>query len=463
MSWLHAHQEPHGHHTGSGRGLSRPAPRRPAGAAFRADRHGILTVVVAPERRPAGSWWIANPGSIPELGHFAAWLTRQGHPVTYVGAAIRAPGGQQRLIGRLRRPFAVRSAPGSPDAVHSVATVAELAALIAARLRVPPRVQRRLLDLKSSAFDRAAARLIRRANPAPAHVLVRSTAARRTLAVCAARGIPSVLDYPITHHAQMRDLLQVEGQAHPELRLLSALDHRSPGQLRRLDDEVALAGRVLVLSDAHRRSFVDSGVAPDRLVQVELGVDTSVFRPWDARVDPPRDLHHVLFVGQLMLRKGVPYLLDTMRALGPDFRLTVVAAAGPDLRRDLEREGIEVVPTMSRDQLGSVYRQAGVFLFPTLAEGFPQTPLEAMACGLPVVVSEQAYGADGPVRDGVNGFVRDARDVEGLAEAVRACVQDQDTHVRLGAAAAATATTYTWERFGERLFAAAEARSGEGA
>ncbi|HRE14440.1 MAG TPA: glycosyltransferase family 4 protein, partial [Usitatibacteraceae bacterium] len=78
---------------------------------------------------------------------------------------------------------------------------------------------------------------------------------------------------------------------------------------------------------------------------------------------------------------------------------------------------------------------ADAFVLPTLYDPFPNAALEAMACGLPVVTSTKC-GAAEIVREGENGFVRDALDVTGLADCLDRL--DPETARRLGEAARAT-------------------------
>ena len=83
---------------------------------------------------------------------------------------------------------------------------------------------------------------------------------------------------------------------------------------------------------------------------------------------------------------------------------------------------------------------------PSLEDAFALPPAEAMACGLPVIVSRQA-GVSEIVSDGVDGLIlRDPRDAKELAGLIRGLVEDADLRHRLGEQAVHTAQKYTWER-----------------
>ena len=94
----------------------------------------------------------------------------------------------------------------------------------------------------------------------------------------------------------------------------------------------------------------------------------------------------------------------------------------------------------------------GPALFPSYYDVFPLVPLEAMACGLPVIVSAQA-GISEIITDGKDGFVlKDPEDVGTFAGLLRALV-NPELRDRLGEAARKTALRHTWDTVAERTMA----------
>jgi len=102
-------------------------------------------------------------------------------------------------------------------------------------------------------------------------------------------------------------------------------------------------------------------------------------------------------------------------------------------------------------QVESYYAAADMYAGPSLEDSFAIPPLEAMACGLPVIVSRQA-GVSELVTHGVDGFVlEDPTDSRQLAEFIQRIYASTDLRRELGVRAEATARHYTWQRNAEEM------------
>lgn len=228
----------------------------------------------------------------------------------------------------------------------------------------------------------------------------------------------------------------------------------TPGvALQRALAEIVVADYVLIPSDFVRDTFIAEGVPEAKLLQIPFGTDTERFRPPPERDDHP---FRVLFVGQIGLRKGVPYLLETWRQLGwQDAELWLVGQVEPVFRPLMRRwEGLAGVKLMgyAPDPV-SLYQQADVFVFPTIEEGSALVTYEALACGLPVVTTPNAGSV---VRDGVEGFVVPIRDVRALAAALERLRADERWRLEIGQVARIRAEKFTWEKYGDSLAGAYE-------
>jgi glycosyltransferase involved in cell wall biosynthesis len=216
--------------------------------------------------------------------------------------------------------------------------------------------------------------------------------------------------------------------------------------VRRIWQEAAV---VTSISPAHRQ-LAHATLAGLPIRVIPNGVDTDVFHP---RAEP-RDRGRLEFVcvGRLIERKGQHHLLRAfarLQASGMPAHLRLIGVG--DAERALRRLADEL--NLSRDvtfagplahaQVAEAYRQADVFVLPSQNEGMSVAVLEAMASGLPVIVTPTA-GAPGLVSDGVEGRIVPWADVPALAAALRQLAHDPAGRLRLGAAARQAALHYNW-------------------
>lgn len=172
------------------------------------------------------------------------------------------------------------------------------------------------------------------------------------------------------------------------------------------------------------------GVPEEKLHVIYSGVDTDAFHPnvreghgdtVRTRYDIPLDCAVLLFVGAGFERKGLATLLNAMVALPPSTHLLVVgkdrkigAFKALAAKLHLDRR---VCFVGAQAEVRPFYGAADVLVLPTLYDPFPNVALEAMACGLPVITSNKS-GAAECIIPGENGFVCDALDTAGLADAM---------------------------------------------
>ncbi len=203
------------------------------------------------------------------------------------------------------------------------------------------------------------------------------------------------------------------------------------------------AGAVLIGCRSFAEEVSDRlGTAASRFTIVPGAVDTTRFRPDSTPHDPglpPTLLYH----GRVDRRKGVLDMIAALAELrdeGVAFRLTL-SGIGPDLdeaRRRLEVTGLARLTTfrgyVDYDHAPETYRGADIFVSPTYAEGFSNTILEAMACGVPAI-SCRAVGVVDCLRDGENGLLTDPGDVPALVAGLRRLISEPALRRRLADAA----------------------------
>ncbi len=158
----------------------------------------------------------------------------------------------------------------------------------------------------------------------------------------------------------------------------------------------------------------------------------------------------VLFVGTVELRKGVPYLLEAARQLGPT--RVEVRGVGPIRVKEAAvqtlRQHVELVGPVSRSDVHQHYQWADVFVLPTLAEGSANVCYEAMSHALPVITTPNAGSV---VRDQVDGFIIAPRSSDELAGCLSRLVDDEPLRRSLSASAASRSAEFSWNRYYKQL------------
>lgn len=167
----------------------------------------------------------------------------------------------------------------------------------------------------------------------------------------------------------------------------------------------------------------------------------------------------ILTMGRLIPDKGHAYLIRAFARLDlDDWRLAVVGD-GP-LAQDLKDlagqlgVGERTIFAGAVRDVGPYLRKASIFVLPSLREGFPNALAEAMAAGIPCVSFNCHAGPSELITDGVNGFLVEPHDVDGLTEKIRLLVNDEELGTELGEEARKVAARFSehhimeeWERF----------------
>lgn len=190
----------------------------------------------------------------------------------------------------------------------------------------------------------------------------------------------------------------------------------------------------------------------DHKVRIELvpnGVDVADFQPAEILSGGPLRL---LCVARLIERKGQRHLIEAVKRLadeGVDVILDLVGTGDAEpvqrkLAEDLGvAERVHFVGYVPREEIARHYAAAHVFVLPSYNEGMSVATLEAMAVGLPVVVTRTG-GTVELVEAGVNGLVFDWADVETLTAHLRRLATDRDLARSMGAASRVRAANFSW-------------------
>ena len=180
------------------------------------------------------------------------------------------------------------------------------------------------------------------------------------------------------------------------------------------------------------------------------GVDTVLFSP---RANQSND-KSILFVGNLIWRKGILDLINAMPYIHqqqPDATLLIAGGSSGEHEMRLNaalnaldpaaRKKIQLLGKIPHEQLPDLYNRAGVVVFPSRAEAFGLTCVEAMSCGRPIVSTSLASGPE-LITDGISGLIADPRNPEDLAQKICLILDDPALALKLGSAARKRAKEY---------------------
>jgi glycosyltransferase involved in cell wall biosynthesis len=164
-------------------------------------------------------------------------------------------------------------------------------------------------------------------------------------------------------------------------------------------------------------------------------------------------------VGSLAQHKGIGYLLDAVDLMGSRVDLTLVGRRYRDhLQVDEACRRRRWFETISHSEVLNLMMQADVLVLPSFSEGFGLVVTEALACGLPVIVTPNV-GASDLVTDGREGFVVPVCCSEAIADRLSVLHRDRNVLAEMSKNAQATAASRPWDVYRETWADAVKAAS----
>lgn len=216
--------------------------------------------------------------------------------------------------------------------------------------------------------------------------------------------------------------------------------------------EYVLADYFIVASNFVKRTFIEQGVDSKKIFVVPYGCDLSRFYP----VPKKDNKFRILYVGQITPRKGVHYLLEAFKKMDNKESELVLIGKIDDVMKDLvneylmENKNIKHYSYVPNNQLRDYYTNSSVFVLPSLSDAFGLVVLEAMACGLPVIVTENVGAAD-IIEDGIDGFIIPIRNSDAIMEKLQILYKDQSLLKNMGEKAIIKSRKYNWDSYEESL------------
>jgi glycosyltransferase involved in cell wall biosynthesis len=282
-------------------------------------------------------------------------------------------------------------------------------------------------------------------------VVAYENSALRTFEAAKKTGAKCILDAASLHHAEQdRHLLTKTRNSYKER--TNAIK----------DKEAELADCIFVTSELAANSYIYNIKNKKDIKIIPLGVDTEHFTPGkvadNKAPDKTSEVFNFIFIGKGTVNKGFNDILSAINLLRSErvpCRLLVAGVIDRALREPLSelREHIVEYGMLSHHELLSVLRKAHCLVLPSYLDSFGMAVVEAMACGVPAIVSSMV-GAKQFIEDGRNGFVVPSGDPGVLADKMRWCVANSETLQKMAPAARLAAESATWETYRRRFVTA---------
>jgi glycosyltransferase involved in cell wall biosynthesis len=194
---------------------------------------------------------------------------------------------------------------------------------------------------------------------------------------------------------------------------------------RRIARALTTADKVVAVSHSTKASL-ERTFGVTKIEVIYNGIDTEAFKPRPAPIpDEFRKKVRLLFVGNLIKRKGADLLPEIMTILGERYVLFHTGGS------EIGRENTVSLGRVAREQQPDIYNMCDVFLFPSRLEGFGYAVAEAMACGKPVVCADCSSLPE-LVVDKKGGFLCEQDNVEQFAEKIRVLAGDPALRASMG-------------------------------
>jgi len=239
----------------------------------------------------------------------------------------------------------------------------------------------------------------------------------------------SIVNLYSAHPVVQHNLMKGEGNYVPR-----------PVLMQKIIKELEECDHIFIPSEWILKSLREFGL-DHKAKLVPFGVDLEKFTPRD---QPREDnIFRVIFVGSNPVRKGLIYLLRAWKKLNLSNAELVIAGVPADIKNphpDLKNIKWGWVPDLVK-----AYQDSDVLCLPTLEDGCPLVTYEAMACGIPPIITDTT-GTEQHIYNGTNGLIIESKSVNVIAEALQMCYDNRERVRQMGKMARTMAEAFPWER-----------------
>jgi len=214
--------------------------------------------------------------------------------------------------------------------------------------------------------------------------------------------------------------------------------------------EIDIVDKVWSISSLVSDSYISNKIEKDKLINCGLGVDLEKYQPKDS-IQKNSDFN-ILFVGNINFEKGCHILLKACLQIESSRKINIILNGAiaknfkstfEILEKKLNKNGVKVVHGYAGLPVKN-YQKSSVFILPSIHESFGLVVLEAMASGLPIILSDNV-GAKDCIKEDLNGFIFPATNDEELTKLIQKLIDNPAQLKKMGLHSREISKLYDWK------------------
>ena len=260
------------------------------------------------------------------------------------------------------------------------------------------------------------------------------------------KGVMTILDQTIIPKEIENQILEKEFDKYPDWQQKPEKNYLQDKFIERQHNEWKFADKIICGSGFVKEKIIAFNVNSDKISVVPSGFDSN--HNFKRKLNENKKLN-ILCIGEISLRKGIPYFFEAAKSLSRkmNFRLIGASKLKPQKYDEL-KSYIEVYQSLPRNEIEKHYYWADIFVLPTLCEGSAMVGYEALRNGLPVITT---FNAGSVVRDGIDGFIVPACDTESIINKLLILEQKRTNLFEMSKSAYQRSLEYDLNNYQKRL------------
>jgi glycosyltransferase involved in cell wall biosynthesis len=308
---------------------------------------------------------------------------------------------------------------------------------------------RRYADRSYDALDQLAARTLPQLLPRVIHAY--EDGAINSFKQAKELGVYCSYELPIAHWQTVRRLLSEEAERLPDWEPTLESTRESEDKLFRKEEELDLADCISCPSEFVLQSIPKNIRSKKTCIVAPFGSPPCLPNKRLKQDNKNYNLK-LLFVGSMSQRKGLADLFEAMKILRND-SVSLTVLGQPSMPMEFYRKifpNFEYLAPCSNNSIRRIMQEHDALVLPSIVEGRALVQQEALACGLPLIVTANAGGED-LIEEGVTGYLVSIRSPEDISEKITRLIENRKSYPDFRIACQAKAQLYSWKEYAQKI------------